>query len=456
MLNCRFDTDVLPEELTFRLVDEQTIGIDDIEPLQYQPSSLHGVFDESLCESIRQVGLQSPLVVAQAPMRKHFVPIAGGNSRLQALSRLYNETGDESFSKVQCVVAEWPGMIRARLAHVVTNQIHIRHSFASRAIAIVHIVESELSGKAPHPISQRDAVQLLTSNGYPISQSTFGYMEYLVSRLRPNISTELLNALSKKDVSELRESETYACGYWQDKAEPSVEFDEFFARLLEEAGSVSSDVNELIERVRYKASDLSEQNHSELGSEPDYTTFVENGPSSSTEIQYPLDRGGSSGEQAQLIDYWESKDEPTDDSNVSDRCETPQLQTASGKRRKVVVQLSMGELREAAWSLASQLCNRYGLNECIIKLHEKSGYQVVSKPGTEPSMIECRLWEYLDVFAGSDNRPLSVNLWSEIDDDDWRALTELWDVVREIRKNKHADPSISLRNHEEAQHSPIS
>ena len=451
MLNSRFDTDVLPEELTFRLVDERVICVDDIEPLQYQPSSLHGTLDESLYESIKQVGLQTPLVVAQAPTQKHFVPIAGGNSRLQALSRLYNETGDQSFSRVQCVVAEWPGTTRARLAHVITNEVRTHYSFASRSITIVHIAKSERGFKSSCSKSQRDLVQVLNSNGYPISQSTFSYMEYLAHRLAPNISQELLNSLSMIDTRDLREIESQAHRCWQDRIDSSEDFGEFFERVITEAASDSSDGTELIEKVRYKVNYLNDSKKTKVPHGLDHPTSQIKDPKISMESRHHSEKENQDGEQLKLADSSESHTVSIDDSNHLESDKTIRPHTSANARKKATTQLSISELRETAWNLAYQICNNYGLSECILKLHEKSGYQVVAKPTTEPSSLEYRVWEYLDVFGGSDNRPLNVNLWAELTDNEWRILTELWDVVREIRKDKHAGPSISLPNHVEVQ-----
>ena len=451
MLNSRFDTDVLPEELTFRLLDERVICADDIEPLQYQPSSLHGTLDESLYESIKQVGLQTPLVVAQAPTQKHFVPIAGGNSRLQALSRLYNETGHQSYSNIQCVVAEWPGVIRARLGHVITNQVRMHYSFASRSIAIVHIAKSEYGSRSLCANSQRDVVHVLNSNGYPISQSTISYMVYLAHRLAPCISQELLDSLSMIDTRELREieSQTHTC--WQDRIDSSEDFGELFARVLVKTGSDSSDGIELIEKVRYEANYLTGWSDTKVRQGIDQLPTQVGDTTMSTEIRHQPDKEIQNQEHSKIVVSSKSQAVPVDDSKHREYDKNIRPYSSEKARKKAIAHFSIGELRESAWNLAYQICKSYGLSEYILKSQEKSGYQVVAKPNAEPSSMEYRVWAYLDVFAGSDSRPLSVNLWSELTDNEWRILTELWDVVREIRKNKHAGPSISLPNHMEVQ-----
>lgn len=431
----------LPEDFTFETAEERLLSLDEIEPLQYQPNSVHHVLDSSLYESIKHVGLQNPLVVAEVPNEKVFVPIAGGNSRLQVLSRLYDETGEESFANVLCVVSEWPGLARAQLAHVVTNQVHTRYSFASRAIAIVHIVDSERNSKPSKTMPQRDAVLFLVSNGYPISQSTLSYMEYLVHRLQPRVSIEVLNELSMIDVRELREIETKANEQWQDQIDLSGDFKELYASLLKEAASQCTEVEDLIERVRYKVSYLAEGSSLEPYYGLDELVSHDDGdPDASPD---PLNR---SPRPVLVEQVTESINEEISKTSSNDRVNQPDCNTtlsssdAVSKEREVIAQRTIGELRESAWTAASHLCSSYNLNKCIINVSKQFGYQMVTKPDCDSSTIQYQIWNYLDVFAGSHDRPLDVTVWTELNDEDWRALIELWDAVRLIRNNRSTDP----------------
>ena len=442
MPTSRLDSGTLPQELTFHMVEERTLSLDEIDALQYQPSSVQSELNQSLYESIKQIGLQSPLVVSQVPNEKYFVPIAGGNSRLQVLSRLRDETGDISFANVQCVVSEWPGLARAQLAHVITNQVHIRYSFASRALAIVHIVDSQRAISESKPMSQRDCVQFLTSNGYPISQSTFGYMEYLVHRVHPFVSMELLDTVSMLDIRELREIEDDARENLRDQIELKTEFRDFFAHALEEAAAKSTEIGELIEKLRFKVSFLEEERSLKPLYEPDdraSTVLIES--SSLTGI---LNQSGESGKARELTkspeatkSLTDSRDDPNQSKHISAVSTHAQVDTA----RIDFAQHTINELREAAWNLASQLCNSYDMNKCIRNVSNQFGYQVVAKPDDDSSSIQYRLWNYLDVFAGSEDGSLDVNVWTELNDENWRALIELWDAVRMMRKNRRTNAS---------------
>lgn len=450
MSNSKLDTGALPEQLTFHVVEERRLSIDEIDTLQYQPRSVQSEPDQSLYESIKQVGLQSPLVVAQIPNEKRYVPIAGGNSRLQVLSRLYSETRDKSFANVQCVVSEWPGLARARLAHVITNQVRIRHSFASKAIAIVHIVDSERSSKELRSMSQREAVQLLTTNGYPISQSTYCHMEYLVRRLRPSITIELLDALRIIDVRELREIEHHERELWQDQNELNADFNEVFMLVLEECAAESSDVEHLVGQFRHKLSSLRERSSPKPLEFDDLVSSEESDSDASISLQNQTGRSGRVEEGASSDVATKLQSGSRDDSNLSQRNSILPSYTAGITKRKDSVQPTIGELRETAWNLASHLCNSFDMDKCIIKRSNLFGYQIASKPNCDPSAIQHRLWNYLDAFAGSGDRLLDVNVWSELNDDDWRAMIELWDVVRVIRKNRRTGAPFLPSNHDAA------
>ncbi len=467
MPTTRLDVGALPEELTFQVIEERTLSLDEIEPLQYEPKSVEHELNDSLYESITQIGLQSPLVVAQAPNEKCFVPIAGGNSRLQVLSRLYDETGEESFANVQCVVSEWPGLARAQLAHVITNQIRIRYSFASKAMAVVHIVDCERNSK---PLNQRDAVQFLTSNGYPISQSTFSYMEYLVSRLCPIVSPELLEAMEIRDIRTLREIENRAAALVGEYSGTNEDFNKLFNRALGEAALASANSDELIEELKFRLgprTSTSESSEDLLPNSNDSHEELCEGLPPVSDVQLGVAESGLVKSDRHSVVVPEVNPNIGSESGLILDESTGTQQPED--KQKVISEPAIRQLRQTAGHLAEEICRRFDMNECILRESEHYGFRVVAQPNGEESTIQYRLWCYLQAFAGDDqqgacsvkvedelgqkNTPveathsrslktskrfLDANVWFELDDRSWRNFVDLWDTVRTLKKNGHS------------------
>jgi len=57
-------------------------------------------------------GILQPLSVTKRPGENHYILFAGGNTRLQAIRELWEETGDEKFRETRVIVKKWRGRIR--------------------------------------------------------------------------------------------------------------------------------------------------------------------------------------------------------------------------------------------------------------------------------------------------------------------------------------------------------
>lgn len=460
-----------PKSLTIKIVEERSIPLEKIEALHYEPRTLHREIDQALYLSIKRVGLQNPLVVARESEQMCFVPIAGGNSRLEAMRLMYEETGDKSFASVDCVVSEWPGAIQARLAHITTNEIRTNYSFASRARAIVHIIDAETRSSKSRRLSQRKAVELLTSNGYPISQATFGYMVYLVNRLLSSVRSDLIHAMKLSDVSDLREIENQANERLRGHKGTKQEFCEFFTKVLERASSVSTSVGEMIEEVRHSCMEWKQANHPTLeiqiiGANGFDSESVESSPKRDHEILETKEELLS-----QSADFVPACTKPgTDiDSQNDTGLDKSCVPATPHPNERIPTQTKISELREIAGQLAERICKSLKMVNCITRVPYMFGFQIIDRPLGDVSSLQYRVWCYLNVFAefrdpalhdcdppalatikteakatnikakcdesGTEDGCLDARVWTELNDKDWKSLIELWDVVRRMRNN---------------------
>ncbi len=70
------------------------LDIDRIESYESNPRTERNPLHDDIRESIRQQGLQQPLVVTRRQGADCYVVKAGGNTRLAVLKELHGETGD--------------------------------------------------------------------------------------------------------------------------------------------------------------------------------------------------------------------------------------------------------------------------------------------------------------------------------------------------------------------------
>lgn len=450
-----------------KLHQEQTIAIDELEPLPYKPDGLEPKIDETLRLSIKQVGLQDPFVVAHPPGRSKYVLIAGGNSRLLALRQLWNESRAKRYSRVRCLVAEWPGEFRACLAHLITNDVRTNASFLERARGLVHIVEDHVSTKKGRQFSQREAVSLLNDNGYPISQATFSYMVYVVQRLVPHMSEALLENLSLADVRQIREFENELYDRLPNQMGTRLDLKGALDQALASIDTPMWDFDIFLEHVDevVKAEigtqfsgllETSQNNRSNAAIDSELSPRASHGDWLQTKIdcsrhhqnQQKLRKGDES-----LVKLQKPQSEV-----VAIADSTPEL-TSSNVRR----------LRKNAYELALRLCKGLSIPISIVKSDTGCGFRLEGKPLVDLAPLQQEALTYLDAFAtkseyacgattSSGPRPeqsqqlnertelqavdssssglvphVNARLWVELEEQEWYTLIELWDVVRLLR-----------------------
>lgn len=452
------------------------ITIRDLEPLAYKPEGFESTTDETLYFSIGSIGLQAPLVVATPPNGSKYTLIAGGNSRLQALRRLWAETEDERFSRAPCLIAEWPGEFRACLAHIITNDVRTVGSFLDRARSLTHIVETHGLKTKGSEVSQRDAVALLNGNGYPISQASYGYMVYMVKRLAPHLAGELLIQMGLADVRQIREHvnrlKDQVCkqgmsyqefatmvDYALASIELSVwELSDFCAQIDE---IVSSQIGTSVE----KQSNSVQIERTDVSSELRQTAIVAETDFPNVELEYsPTGRQ----EEREQLDTKDGKSNvglvPTSEMPIS----VGAFELTSSKVR---------HLRNSSYELAVKLCQGLSIDDaCVKKSTNGCGFKMDVVPLKEFEPLQRETLDYLEAFSAATDssdrvethgelngyssnpdrvqtespitEPAPANnsslvyagLWVELEDNEWYILMELWDVVR-LLQSKHMSQS---------------
>ena len=92
-----------------------------------------------LKESIRVNGILQPLTVTKRPGETHYILYAGGNTRLQAIRELWEETGDPKLRETRVIIKAWRGEASVLLAHMAENTQRNDMTFWDRANGTLEI-----------------------------------------------------------------------------------------------------------------------------------------------------------------------------------------------------------------------------------------------------------------------------------------------------------------------------
>ena len=224
----------------------QMIDISRIQPYEHNPRHGRNPEYDRIRDSIRNAGLDQPLVVTQRPDATDFIVHAGGNTRLIILKELFAETGDKRFAAVPCLLKAWCCESDVLLAHLRENDLRGGLTFIDKARAVCEAQKLLAEELGIDVISQRRLETELRRAGYRITQARISQMVYTVHRLLPVIPIALEGGLGRPHVERIRRLERAAHKIWQDRCSESAEdFEEVFTTLCKRYDSPDWDTDVL-------------------------------------------------------------------------------------------------------------------------------------------------------------------------------------------------------------------
>ncbi|MET0102580.1 MAG: ParB family protein [Sedimenticola sp.] len=224
----------------------QMIDISRIQPYEHNPRHGRNPEYDRIRDSIRNTGLDQPLVVTQRPDAADFIVHAGGNTRLIILKELFAETGDPRFAAVPCLLRAWCCESDVLLAHLRENDLRGGLTFIDKARAVCEAQKLLAEELSLDVISQRRLETELRRAGYRITQARISQMVYTVHRLLPVIPIALGGGLGRPHVERIRRLERAAHKIWQDRCSESADdFEEVFTTLCKRYDSPDWDTDVL-------------------------------------------------------------------------------------------------------------------------------------------------------------------------------------------------------------------
>ncbi|TDB02092.1 ParB family protein [Halomonas marinisediminis] len=178
------------------------VTLDMLKPYEHNPRQVQNPKYEEIKASIRAAGLKHKPPVTQRPGEKQYTICDGGNTRLQILRELYEETGDSHFHAFYALYRPWQSEVKMLTGHLSENDNRGQLLWIERAKGVVDakvMYEEESSDT----LSQRELVKRLAEDGYQVAQSHISKMLYTVEHLLPTLPNTLYSGLGRPQVEKL-------------------------------------------------------------------------------------------------------------------------------------------------------------------------------------------------------------------------------------------------------------
>lgn len=272
------------------------LNLDQIRRYERNPRRFGNAEYEDIRESIRQRGLDQPLVVTQRPGETFYVLKKGAGTRLQALQELWAETGDQRFYQQECVFEPYRDELDLFVGHGIENLKRSQMSFIETAFFYMDLKQfhEDLEGRE---LSTREACERINADGFSVDPSRLVRYRYGVD-LYQQIPMALEGGISQRTTEQIRRLERSYRTLWERHSAEAPRFDALWCEAL--ASGDHPDVFDLAElQTRFEQAMASA-----LGLNPRHLTaeadvlLQQLDPAGAAELQSPAPEPGEPGEFA--------------------------------------------------------------------------------------------------------------------------------------------------------------
>jgi len=222
-----------------------TVTLDELTPYDRNPRQTRNPKYEEIKESIRHRGLDHAPNITRRSAGEPYMIKDGGNTRLEILNELYQETGDENFHRIDCMFHPWVDEEDAIAGHLVENDMRGGMLLIERALA-AKTWKAMLDDKAGESISQRQAAEAMTKRGWKMDHSSLSVLLYTAEYLLPLIPDALWAGAGNPVVKKIRSLEKAYKDYWESiesvsSEQPKETWQDIWSRTLSECDDIQFD-----------------------------------------------------------------------------------------------------------------------------------------------------------------------------------------------------------------------
>jgi ParB family protein of integrating conjugative element (PFGI_1 class) len=227
------------------------VNLDNLVPCSHNPRKTRNPKFDDIKESIRNRGLDEPPQVTRKDPSHPYMIKRGGNTRLEILNELWNETQDSKFYEFYCMFVPWPkeGELELLVGSIVENEARGDMLFVERALAAVD-TKRLLEARDGKELGSSALSRELRIMGWSIDQSNLGQLIYAHDTLFPFIPNTFWNGMGRPGVKAIRKMLDNAQTFWESVAKPDEgNFDDIwqatFAALDGDAFEIGEAQNQL-------------------------------------------------------------------------------------------------------------------------------------------------------------------------------------------------------------------
>ncbi|MBW8831352.1 MAG: ParB N-terminal domain-containing protein [Burkholderiales bacterium] len=161
---------------------QMVLPSDEIRAYEHNPRTTENPKYAAIKESIRAQGVTNQLTVTRRPGQKHYVPFSGGNTRLQIVHELQDETAEARWKTMSVTFRKWPGEAAVIAAHLAENEQRGDTSFWEKAQGLASLkdeLEKESSKVLTAPELAKEAKRLGMDFGLSTVQNLLFVVDYL-------------------------------------------------------------------------------------------------------------------------------------------------------------------------------------------------------------------------------------------------------------------------------------
>ena len=397
------------------------VDIARIQPYEHNPRHAPNPEYDRIRDSIRNQGLDQPLVITQRPGATEYIVHAGGNTRLLILKKLFEETGDSRYARVPCLFRSWRRESDVLLAHLRENDLRGSLAFIDKAQAVFETQRLLAEELGLEEVTQRRLETELRKAGYRISQGRISQMEYAVFRLMPLIPLALAQGMGRPQVERIRNLERAAASVWRARcSDDAAEFDDVFTVLCHRYDGPDWNTDLLRDALETEMAEAAEVSihtirvvlDAELAGRGLVIPEIEPEPECKTAPETPQvnnrKQSATDPEDVEEIDEYENPGtewvppdrEPSDPHEPLDPAADPDLLSDQLDPTYAEHPEPLGDalltdrgpsdlksLRGRAWTLATRLAQRNGMGELVEPLPSK-GLGFVLRDVPDPALAE--------------------------------------------------------------------
>ncbi|SEO84234.1 ParB family protein [Aquisalimonas asiatica] len=240
-------------------VTQMVLDIDQVKAYDRNPRRKVNPRYSEIKASIRaQRGLNNALEITRRPGDDLYMIRAGGNTRLQILRELHEETGDDAFRRIHCLYHPWQDDAQVLVGHLVENELRGEMTLIDKAVGLEEL-RAEFESEAGERLSRSEFQRRLEEVGYTVSRRLLIRFEYAATQLLPAIPEALGAGLSGGAVEDLRRLHQVIADLWTEHGYDDELLEPLWTQALQATDGPDWDVSigrEELERELATALDL--------------------------------------------------------------------------------------------------------------------------------------------------------------------------------------------------------